>query len=142
MVNVPTIRLIRSLSQTNSLQEYMGKNSDFFIDKSLAEYLGELLIENGLRKSQVIKNSELSDDYGYQIFSGVRKSPSRDKLICLCIGMDLTEEETDGLLKLAGLAPLYPKNKRDSIIIFGIQEGQSVCELNLHLFEYGEQTLG
>ena len=142
MLYKPTVALLNALSQSENLQIFLDENTEFFINKTLAEYLNELLAEKELVKSKVIKKAELSDDYAFQIFSGIRKSPSRDKLICLCIGMGLSGHETDGLLKLAGQAPLYPRNKRDSIILFGVKENQSVCDINRTLFDNGEQTLG
>lgn len=105
------------------------------ISKSLSEHLCELLIEKKLKKS------EISSDYAYQIFSGTKSSPNRDKLISIAIGMGLSVDETSGLLKLAGLMPLYAKNLRDSIIIFGINNSRSVCEINEMLFEKGENTI-
>ena len=42
----------------------------------------QLLEEKSLKKSTVIKNSELNEIYGYQIFSG-KRIPSRDKLISI-----------------------------------------------------------
>jgi hypothetical protein len=82
----------------------------------------------------------MNEIYAYQIFSGKRK-PSRDKLLCLCRGMELNSVETNQLLKSAGFAPLYPKNKRDSIIMFGFEKGQSVVDINEVLYDNGEKTL-
>ena len=88
----------------------------------------------------MIRNAELNEIYGFQIFAG-KRTPSRDKLICLCIAMGLTLDETQATLKIAGLAPLYPKNKKDSVILFGIQHGKSIGTINEMLFELSEQTL-
>ena len=84
--------------------------------------------------------AEINDIYGYQLFAGSRK-PSRDKLIALCIGMSLTLDRTQALLKATGFAPLYAKNKRDSILIFGIQNNQTVLEINTALYDHAEPTL-
>ena len=96
--------------------------------------------EKSLKKSTVIKNSELNEIYGYQIFSGVR-NPSRDSLICLCSAMELNVEETQSLLQIGGFALLYPKNKRDVIIINGINSNLSVAKINENLYDNGENTL-
>lgn len=137
----PTTELLNTLSSTANFDEFVKENKEFMIDKSIAEHLNELLIEKKLKKSEVIKKSELSSDYAYQLFSGTRSSPTRGKLISLAIAMKLSVDETNGLLKLAGLMPLYPKNYRDSIILFGITNGSDVCEINEMLFEKNEETI-
>ncbi len=137
-----TTVLLKELSSIASFDEFVNKNKDFMLSKSIAEHLNDLLKEKGLAKAEVIKKSELNENYAYQLFSGLKKSPTRDKLICIAIGMQLTADETNGLLKLAGMLPLYPKNIRDSLILFGINKGYSVCRINEMLFDKNENTLG
>ncbi len=136
-----TTELLKELENFSSFEEYKNANKDNLIDKSLSEYLCELISEKNLSKAEVIRKSELNENYAYQLFSGLKKSPSRDKLICLSAGMDLSVEETNSLLKLAGFLPLYPRTKRDSIIIMNINAQKSVIEINEALFEENEETL-
>ena len=103
-------------------------------------YLTALLAETGLSKSEVLRRAEINDIYGYQLFAGSRR-PSRDKLVALCVGFGLDDERTQQLLKAVGFAPLYPKNRRDSILLFGLQKGRSVLQINQLLYEHGEPTL-
>lgn len=125
----PTDELMGDLLKSNNIDEYMKDNAEYMIDGTLAKYLDELLEEKGLTKAEVIRASQLNEIYAYQIFAGSRM-PSRDKLICLCFGMKLIVEETQQLLKAAGFAPLYPKNKRDSIIIYALNNGHEVMKVN------------
>jgi len=129
------------LSAANSVTDYIENNNQFLIDSTLSEYLNRLCADKGLVKADVIRKAEMNDIYAYQIFSGVRM-PSRDKLVCLCIGMGLNVFETNQLLKYAGFAALYPKNKRDSVILFGLERGQGICDINQALFDVGARTLG
>ena len=99
-----------------------------------ARLLEELLTEKGLKKSRVIKNAELSEVYGYQIFSGVR-IPERKKLLCLAVGMELNLGEVQQLLKCAGYPQLYAKLPFDSTVLY-------VVQINELLYEYGLETLG
>lgn len=48
---------------------------------------------------------------------------------------------TEQLLKRAGFAPLYPRLKRDAIILHGIIHGTSLAAVNDSLFEENEGTL-
>ena len=103
-------------------------------------HIDTYLKEKNINKSKVIKNSELNEIYGYQILSGKRKA-SRDKLICICIGAGFDLDETNEILKIALFSPLFPKLKRDSIIILGIQNQEPVWKINESLFDYKLETL-
>ena len=65
------------------------------------------------------KQSGMSEIYLHQIFAGHR-NPSRNRLLCLCYGLSASIDETQELLKLSGMAQLYPKRKRDAIIYYGL----------------------
>ena len=95
----------------------------------------------GLKKAQVIKNAELSEVYGYQIFSGLR-IPERKKLLCLAVGMALNIEQTQQLLKCAGYSQLYVKLPFDSVILYGLCKKLSVLQINELLYDYDLETLG
>ena len=136
----PTNELINELVKAGSLCKFMDKNCGNFIESNVSDALCELIDRKGLSKSAVLKKAEINDIYGYQFFSGKRR-PSRDKLIELCIGMELSLDEVQSLLKESGFPALYPKFKRDSIIINCICEKKSVVETNDLLFDYGENLL-
>ncbi|WP_195269098.1 XRE family transcriptional regulator [Eubacterium sp. 1001713B170207_170306_E7] len=140
MIKKPTDALLNALMASNTLENYFQSNKDYLIDCTLPEHLNALLEVKKQTKAAVIKNAELNEIYGYQIFSGKRK-PSRDKLIMLCIGMKLTLEEIQQVLKLAGHAFLYPKKHRDCILIFGLKHGLSIYEINEILYDRKEETL-
>ena len=82
----------------------------------------------------------MSEVYLHQVFSG-RRNPSRSRLICLCFCLSATLEETQELLKHCGLAQLYPRIRRDAIIIYGLVNGVSLFEVNDKLFSEEEETL-
>lgn len=129
-----------NILKNSSLEAYLKENQNELIENPLCTYLNALLEEKKLKKSEVIKKSDIDQIYAYQIFSGTRV-PSRDKLIALCLGMELTLEETDTLLKYAGYATLYPRNKRDSVIISAIKNGQSRYDVDDILFDLGLSPL-
>ncbi len=129
-----------NILKNSSLEDYLKENQNELIENPLCTYLNALLEEKKLKKSEVIKKSDIDQIYAYQIFSGTRV-PSRDKLIVLCLGMELTLEETDTLLKYAGYATLYPRNKRDSVIISAIKNGQSRYDVDDILFDLGLSPL-
>jgi hypothetical protein len=131
---------MNALSNAKSIDSYIEHNNRFLVEGELSKHIARLCSEKNLVKAKIIKRAEMNEIYAYQIFSG-KRMPSRDKLLCLCLGMELNSAETNQLLKCVGLAPLYPKNKRDSIILFGFEKGQSVMEINEGLYENDEKTL-
>ena len=136
-----TSEIVEELGLCPDLQTFYNENKEYRVSTDLAQLLTELLQYKGLKKSQVIKNAEVSEIYGYQIFSGVR-IPERKKLICLAIGMGLNIEQTQNLLKCAGYAPLYVKLPTDSVVLYGLCKGMSVSQINELLYTYDLETLG
>ena len=138
--NNSTGDLMDALSRSFSIRSYIEKNSDAFISSTVSEVLNVYVLKKGVSKATAIRRAELNERYGYQIFDGNRK-PSRDILLCLSVGLTLTLEETQILLKTACTAPLYPRNKRDSIIMFGLNNCLSLSEINENLYSLNEKTL-
>jgi len=126
--------------QAKKNYEEVVDSEPVFISSTLSEYLNELIETKDLKKAEVILQSGLERTYAYQIFSG-KKTPSRDKLIALAIGMKLTFDEAQSMLKVNGYAQLYPKHKRDNIIIFAFYKGQNMLELNDNLLTMGEEII-
>ena len=136
-----TSEIVKELGLCPDFQTFYTENKDYMVTQRLTDLLNQLLESKGLQKAQVIKKAEISEVYGYQIFSGIRV-PERKKLLCLAVGMGLNIEETQQLLKCAGYAQLYVKLPFDSIILFGICKKMTVQQLNELLFSYGMETLG
>lgn len=136
-----TAKIVEELGLCDNFQTFYDENREYMVNTSLVEMLAALQESKNLRKTDVIKRSELSEVYAYQIFSGLRV-PERKKLLCLAVGMRLTLEETQTLLKCAGYSPLYVKLAFDSIVLYGICKSLSVIEINELLFEYNLETLG
>jgi hypothetical protein len=136
-----TQNILEELQLCDDFKTFYDENKTFMVTKPLSEQLCNFAKETGLTKSEIIRRSELSEVYGYQIFSGSRL-PERKKLLCLALAMELTLDQVQMLLKTAGYAPLYVKLPADSIIIYGICKKLSVIEVNQMLFQYGCKTLG
>lgn len=136
-----TQRIVEELMLSDSFKSFYNENKDYFVSGNLANLLAELLEEKGLKKSAVIRKSELNEIYAYQIFSGVRV-PERNKLLALAVGMGLNIDEVQKLLKCAGYSLLYAKLPFDSVVLYGICNGLSVVEVNELLYKYDLETLG
>lgn len=135
-----TEEILAALKEADNIKAFTTKYVNSFVDVTFKEYLDSLLTAKAVKKAAVIKSSGPTDSYAFQIFQGF-KSPSRDKLLALAVGLGVTFDECQKLLKLAGVNELYVKNRRDAIIIYGIENGLAVPELNDLLFELEEFTL-
>ena len=123
-----------------NIDAYIHNNEAFFSEQSITESLAELYERKAVSKAALARKSGMSEVYLHQLFSGRRK-PSRDKLLCLCIGMELTIDETQRLLKEAAYAQLYPRIRREAIIYHGIVHHTPLDEINDKLFEENEKAL-
>ena len=123
-----------NILKNSSLYTYLKNNNGELIENPIFVYLTAIIDERNLSKAEVIRNSYIQTNYAYQIFSGL-KVPSRDKLISLCFGLSLSIDEAQTLLKYAGYAQLYPRVKRDSVIISALENGKSVIDCNIILDE-------
>ena len=132
--------LRQELMTQSSIDSYIKENRPYFADRSVTELLTVLFQKKSMSKAELARQAAMSEVYLHQVFSGRRK-PSRDRLLCICIGMGATLEETQELLKQCGLAQLYPKVRRDAIIIYGLVNGVSLFDVNDKLFSEKEETL-
>lgn len=141
MIQKDTADIVKELGLSPDFRTFYRENQDYMVTDSLSQLLTRLLEAKGLKKAQVIKNAELSEVYGYQIFSGLR-IPERKKLLCLAVGMALNIEQTQQLLKCAGYSQLYVKLPFDSVILYGLCKKLSVLQINELLYDYDLETLG
>lgn len=132
--------LTQELMEQADLDRYITENEAYFAEMDLISVLTRLYKKCGLSKAELARRAGMSEVYLYQVFSG-RRRPSRDRLLCLCIGMKATLEETQELLKQVGYAPVYLRLKRDAIIGHGLLHHTPLTEINDKLFSENEKTL-
>ena len=132
--------LKQELMESPDLHEFLSDNNKHFISIPASELLGRLLTRKGISKSTLAKQAGMSEVYLHQIFSG-RRNPSRNRLLSMCYGLGATLDETQDLLKHFELAQLFPKVRRDSILIYGLLHNLSLFEINEKLFEEQEDPL-
>ena len=128
------------LTRTESLRQFLEENQENFQTKEVSTLLNEKIREKRLSKAEVAKASGMSEVYLHQLVSG-RRNSTRSRLICICIGMGFTLEETQNLLQHAGMAMLYSRSRSDAIIIYGITHHMDLFTINDMLYDEDEDTL-
>ena len=126
-----TQELLKALQSKQDIRSYLEENQKELLSDSLQQLLEELLEKKQLTKAKVIERGNLDRVYAYRIFAGTR-SPSRDKLLQICLGMQATVEEAQ---------QLYPRDRRDSILLFALHQQISVIEVNSLLADLEEKLL-
>lgn len=134
MLEKDTDQLIHSLKKAANFKVVLNEQQEYLIAEDIKTHLNECLILKNKSKAAVLRRAEITEATGYQYFDGKRK-PSREKMIALAIGMELTLDETDLLMKKTGYAKLYPKHQWDAAIIYGITHHLSIQQLDELLFE-------
>ncbi len=126
-MGVSTNSLLNKLKSGKSINTVLYKHETDFYECTIAEYLMKLCEERNTIPERVINKAQIERTYGHQIFNGTRV-PSRDKLLQISFGFGLSLDETQRMLNIAGKGALYPKIKRDAIIIYAISHEMSILE--------------
>ena len=79
-----TSNLLEALKSCSDFKQFYCENEECIVSVPLSTLLDTLLTQHNIKKSAAIRRSELSEDYAYQIFSGLRV-PERKKLLSLAI---------------------------------------------------------
>lgn len=135
-----TTDLQSELMSAPDLGRFLSENEDKFNSETFTDLLQSLFRTKKISKAALAKKAGISNVYLYQIFSGER-NPSRNRILCLCFGLNATLDESQEMLKRSGFAQLYVKEKRDAIIIYALSHSMTLDEVNDQLFLEHEETL-
>lgn len=132
--------LTQELMQASDLDRFLKSNEDQFDPASLTDALHRIFSEKNIPKARLARQSGMSEVFLHQIFSG-RRRPSRTRLICLGIGLGCGPGELQALLKQGGYAPLYARYRSDAIVLYGLQKGLDLLQINELLLQQEESPL-
>lgn len=112
------------------------------LDKTFMELVFSFADAKGLTDVEVQKKANLDRKTFSKLKCGTTKNPSKATALALAIALELDLDDTKDLLSRAGLA-LSPCSKQDVIVQYFIEkEAYDIYEINVALFEHGEQLLG
>lgn len=109
-----------------------------------AAIFSEYIAGHNIEVSEIVKRSRglVSKSYIYDILGGVKKNPSRDILLILCIASRMDRKYVRRVLENYGQRDLYVKDTRDIIIATYINNQiYDLDQLNDELFRYDLPTL-
>lgn len=123
-----TDELLKALTNAKDIQSFFNEYEDKFITGTPSSFLNHIIDTKNMTVAQIVKVSG-STEYVYKVFNGTRK-PSRNILIAISFGAGLSFEETQLLLRISKQAILDSRDKRDSIIIYGLVNRLSIFEVD------------
>ena len=135
-----TSELFRMIQESPGLFRENLQMGSGYKEPQLAEYLQQLLDKHEMTIPDLIVKTLLSKSFVYQIFSG-KRNPGRDILLRMAFAMHLSVEETQHLFLVAGKGALYPKVRRDAVIIYCLEQGMPLDEANDFLIHVSEREL-
>lgn len=145
MINDKTTKeLEHILEHTDSvrqLADVVDKSANMQENISFADYFLSLKSVQSIGNAEIVKRSGINRNYAYQILNGTRPNPSQDKVIRLSLAGELNLDETQRALIIAKAPVLYPRIRRDSILIFCINKSLDVMDTNELLFSFHEEVL-
>lgn len=107
---------------------------------SFSEQLFLHMKERRLTVTKLSELSMLSRSFTYQLCSGDR-APGRDIVLRLALVLELKVAEAQNLLRAAQKGTLYPRVRRDAILIFCLNRKKGLTESDELLAAYGEAPL-
>lgn len=134
-----TQKLLEGLKNADDIKTFLDLHEQEFLSQTLTDYLNELMTDKNTTVAKIAKNSGIGE-YVYKIFSGERRA-TRDVLISVAFGMELSIEEIQLLLRIAKFAVLDSREKRDSVIIYALAHKMTVFECDDLLNENNLITL-
>ena len=132
-------RKLQAIKDEKEAEQFVAAHSDVI---SIHSFLNELMADKHLTVPELIDRSGISRNYIYNILSGERSNPSRDKVIAICIGLGASFGQINRALELVKHSALYPKDERDARIAIAVNQGiKNVTEINLMLEKNGLRPL-
>jgi len=123
-----TEELLKQLSDKETeFSEFVNRAENSFIKRDINESWLALVKKSLLSNSDIINKSDIGYTYFYDIIRG-EKCPKRDKVVRLILAMKLELDDCNKMLKMYDWAPLYARNKRDSAIIYAINNRFTVWQ--------------
>ena len=138
---ISTDELLRLLFTERSLEQFLQRHESAYLTLSFSDYLTSWCRKAGEVPEQVIRRANLEKSFGHQLFSG-KRNPSRDTVIQLAFAMHADVAQAQEMLKIARKSTLYPRIRRDTVIIYCLHNRLSLVDTEIILEDLGLPNLG
>lgn len=139
MVN--TDELLKLLFKERSLEQFLRRDESAFLLPSFPEYLSNWCRKHQEIPEHLILRANLDKSFGHQLFSG-KRNPSRDTVLQLAFAMGADVEQAQEMLRITQKSLLYPRIKRDTVIIYCLHNHISLNDTEIILYDLQLPLLG
>lgn len=136
-----TEELLKTIFKLDDIKKALDVQSEDFLLPEFNEYIVKLSEKKNESHEKIIARANLERSFGHKLFAGSRK-PSRDTVIQLAFGFEADVELAQEMLKVAEKSPLYPRIKRDVVIIYCLYNHVSIEKTQVYLSELDLPILG
>lgn len=141
MNRISTDELLALLFKERNLEHFLQRNESAYLTTSFSDYLNGWCKEHLEVPEQVIRRANLEKSYGHQLFSG-KRNPSRDTVLQLAFAMGADLAQAQEMLRIARRSLLYPRIKRDTVIIYCLHNHISLVDTEIILQDLDLPLLG
>ncbi|MCD8397569.1 MAG: hypothetical protein LUD12_10405 [Lachnospiraceae bacterium] len=135
-----TSQLLNLIKKSNDFSEVKEAYHDKTEDPVFCHYLYHLMEKHGVAPKDIIVESGIERSYFYHVQSG-KKMPGRNIVLRIAFCMSATYPEASQMLRLAGQGALYPRVRRDAILIYAIEKKLTMQQANDMLLQEKELPL-
>ena len=140
MSRITTQELLMILQEAEAVEPLLGGLASQMDAPAFSEQLFQYMEERGLTVTKLSELAMLSRSFMYQLCSGDR-APGRDIVLRLALVLELGVAEAQNLLRSAQKGALYPRVRRDAILIFCLNRKKGLAEADELLSVHGESAL-
>jgi len=138
---ISTDELLALLFKERNLESFLQRNESAYLTVSFGEYLSAWCRQHNEVPEQVIRRANLEKSYGHQLFSG-KRNPSRDTVLQLAFALQADLPQTQEMLRIARRSLLYPRIKRDAVLIYCLHNRISLLDAQIILQDLALPLLG
>ena len=136
-----TEELLKTIFKLDDIKKALDFQEEKYFFPEFNDYISKLSDKKNESHEKIISRANLERSFGHKLFAGSRK-PSRDTVIQLAFGFEADVELAQEMLKVAGKSPLYPRIKRDVVIIYCLYNHVSLEKTQMYLSELELPILG
>ena len=138
---ISTDELLALLFKERNLEHFLQRNESAYLTASFSDYLNDWCRKHLQVPEQIIRRANLDKSYGHQLFNG-KRNPSRDTVLQLAFAMQADLRQAQEMLRAARRSPLYPRIKRDAVIIYCLHNRVSLTDTQVILQDLELPLLG
>ena len=138
---ISTDELLALLFKERNLEHFLQRNESAYLTASFSDYLNDWCRKHLQVPEQIIRRANLDKSYGHQLFNG-KRNPSRDTVLQLAFAMQADLRQAQEMLRAARRSPLYPRIKRDAVIIYCLHNRVSLTDTQIILQDLELPLLG